>query len=280
MKIQLEPQGKNEIQIRAYGEEKSILLINIIFIIEKINTQYKFNRNINVFKLLQCKCQECISDSEPHFFKYTELKKYKEKGGKDYPCGKTGNLANIENVLSILHEDSISANEIQNQILYNLRDLKLGQKKLFNDNSIILSKQNITLEGIKEISSSFEIEKEALLNQIISLLSKVEQSSVKKIQKIIDITEYNKNDIQQLIEVINRSLSQIIQKVGSKDDLNKSNELLETIDTELDIKGKLKLTIPIIPVILKYEKELSWDLKSLFKQIRSDFEKGYIFTKP
>ena len=46
-----------------------------------------------------------------------------------------------------------------------------------------------------------------------------------------------------------------------------------------DVKGKLKLKIPIIPTILEYEKELSWDLRNIAKQIWADLKAGKVFLK-
>lgn len=46
-----------------------------------------------------------------------------------------------------------------------------------------------------------------------------------------------------------------------------------------DVKGKLKLKIPIIPAILEYETEASWDFRGIAKQIWTDLKAGKVFLK-
>jgi hypothetical protein len=47
---------------------------------------------------------------------------------------------------------------------------------------------------------------------------------------------------------------------------------------QVDVKGKLKLKFNLIPFIA-YEKEISLDLKNVFKDIMTDIKNGNIFTK-
>lgn len=48
---------------------------------------------------------------------------------------------------------------------------------------------------------------------------------------------------------------------------------------DADVKGKLKLKFDLIPFVV-YEKELSLDLKKVFKDILADMKNGHIFIKP
>jgi hypothetical protein len=43
-----------------------------------------------------------------------------------------------------------------------------------------------------------------------------------------------------------------------------------------DVKGKLKLNIPLIPLVLSYEKELSVDLKRVFNELWEDLTTGQV----
>ena len=56
-------------------------------------------------------------------------------------------------------------------------------------------------------------------------------------------------------------------------------QLQEEPAEKASVKGAFKLTIPIIPTILEYEKEVSWDLRALAKQIWSDLKAGKVFLK-
>lgn len=46
-----------------------------------------------------------------------------------------------------------------------------------------------------------------------------------------------------------------------------------------DVKGKLKLKIPLLLGLMEYEKELNWDLRKMANQIWSDLKSGKIFLK-
>lgn len=98
-----ESQGIREILIKSKGAKRNLVALKALFAIENINRKYNFTHQSSVKTKLQCTCEECIGSESPHFFDLAALEKYKEKGGKEYPCGKTGNVTSINRVLSILN---------------------------------------------------------------------------------------------------------------------------------------------------------------------------------
>ncbi|WP_298247328.1 COR domain-containing protein [uncultured Christiangramia sp.] len=97
-----ESQGIREILIKSKGPKRNLVALKALFAIDTINSRYNFNEQSSVKTKLQCTCEECVNDENPYFFDLLSLEKYREKGGKDFPCGKTGNVASISKVLSIL----------------------------------------------------------------------------------------------------------------------------------------------------------------------------------
>jgi Leucine-rich repeat (LRR) protein len=97
-----ESQGIREILIKSKGPKRNLVALKVLFAIETINSRYNFTDQSSVKTKLQCTCEECVKNENPHFFDILALEKYKEKGGKEFPCGKTGNVASISRVLSIL----------------------------------------------------------------------------------------------------------------------------------------------------------------------------------
>lgn len=93
------------------------------------------------------------------------------------------------------------------------------------------------------------------------------------------------NYYNQINNVINKlaTLNPILEELKS------IKELKNKLNTAADIKGKFKITWSLLPEILtelapipniKYEKEISFNLKDICKQIIADFKEGNIFTKP
>ncbi|MCB0556612.1 MAG: hypothetical protein KDD02_23910, partial [Phaeodactylibacter sp.] len=78
---------------------------------------------------------------------------------------------------------------------------------------------------------------------------------------------------EQITSMINPKLDGLPEEVAQR------WKQLQDAQVETGAKGAFKLTIPIIPTILEYEKEVSWDLAALAKQIWSDLKAGKVFLK-
>ncbi|RKR12218.1 leucine rich repeat (LRR) protein [Maribacter vaceletii] len=97
-----ESQGIREILIKSKGPKRNLIALKVLFAIDTINSRYNFTSKSSVKTKLQCTCKECIDNENPYFFDLLALEKYREKGGKEFPCGNTGNVASINKILSIL----------------------------------------------------------------------------------------------------------------------------------------------------------------------------------
>ncbi len=71
---------ERRIYIRFVGKNITELRAIIIDELDAINRSY---HKLNYEKMIPCCCDQCSSQSEPHFFKYSTLRKRQEKGIKD-----------------------------------------------------------------------------------------------------------------------------------------------------------------------------------------------------
>lgn len=113
--------------------------------------------------------------------------------------------------------------------------------------------------------------------------------------QMIDTSEAHKRELAQLFIQINQegaSTDQMQALVQQINDLmvdhfaeipQQVTQSLKTLNAKsaeyTDVKGKLKLKIPLLFGLVEYEKELSWDLRKLVNQIWSDLKAGKIFLK-
>lgn len=127
----------------------------------------------------------------------------------------------------------------------------------------------------------------AILNQ----LSAQDQQLI----KIIDTSEAHQKELVQLFaqadhaDASEAQMQDVIQQINTlvaehfaelPDAITQRWKALNAKAADYtDVKGKFKLKIPIILGLLDYEKELSWDLRNVTKQIWNDLKAGKIFFK-
>lgn len=126
---------------------------------------------------------------------------------------------------------------------------------------------------------------------VLSQLSAQDQQLI----KIIDTSEAHQNELVQLFaqadhaDASEAQMQEVIQQINTlvaehfaelPDAVTQRWKALNAKAADYtDVKGKFKLKIPIILGLLDYEKELSWDLRNVTKQIWNDLKAGKIFFK-
>ncbi|WP_282041843.1 COR domain-containing protein [Winogradskyella flava] len=86
----------NTFEIKISGENKTGLLALIIDKFDEILEPYE---NLDYEKYVQCICENCISDNIPHFFKYSDLLKRREKNVLEIDCEKDYNKVSVSCLL-------------------------------------------------------------------------------------------------------------------------------------------------------------------------------------
>lgn len=257
-----------KISIRLRGSSPKNLLAIIRFHISEI---HKTLNNPEVKEMIPCNCSEC--ETKPKLYEYSILLNASKKGIPEIQCHKSFNLVSVDKLLE--------------GIPRKIDPEKLGIKKYevnifegFSEVEELKKGQNELKKGQENITNNLDSLKSALVEDLLSSINESDRRLVKEIQQQIEKQIIPKEKILTFIKLVQESLLDITKKFGENDSMiEKANKLSEVINSDPDLKGKFKLSIPIIPTVLKYEKELSWDLKALFAEIKNDFGEGNIFTK-
>lgn len=116
-----------------------------------------------------------------------------------------------------------------------------------------------------------------LLMDLLSLSEDAKENLALVFQHINE-KAFSEADMAQMTEQVTAAIEEKLDTLPPE--VVKSwKQLQEEPAEKADVKGAFKLTIPIIPTILAYEKEVSWSLRALAKQIWSDLKDGKVFLK-
>ncbi|PXF60997.1 MAG: hypothetical protein C4B59_06520 [Candidatus Methanogaster sp.] len=127
------------------------------------------------------------------------------------------------------------------------------------------------LSGLKDIHGDLVDFRKTLLarfddsEQVIvsTVVQRLDQNQLATVRSILDEIESNRlpeNELQETLSAVLQALSEIKQnEAGCYDSrlVSEAANLSEVVDNpKLDVNHKLKVSIPIIPLILKYETEV------------------------
>lgn len=168
-----------------------------------------------------------------------------------------------------------------------LNDIKDGQNLNKNTLEELIVKTNALKDGMNSLRNSLEEGLESIMDQLgkqdVQLLALLDlsQSSKKSLAQLfqlMDTNHFSTNEMekmeQRLTITIEKLLDQLPEAVTKQ-----WSDLKSRSTVNPDIKGKLKVKIPIIPTILSYEKEIGYDLIKLPKRIWSDLKQGKVFVE-
>lgn len=183
-------------------------------------------------------------------------------------------------------------NASTNQILAK-DDFVLVRAAIFDRMLHLATESVLPKPHIQQIIETIESAKQEILEkvstnhaEIMARLSEADQQRIRQLaltqsaqnelvlcfQKINNdgiLIEDMRRMIKMIKEGIDREYTSLPEKITSI-----WKESLTKVADEADIKGKFKVTIPIVPAILKYEKEVSFDLKKIAREI---WRKGIVF---
>lgn len=86
----------NTFEIKISGKNKTGLLA---LIIDKFDETLEPYENLNYEKYVQCICDKCHLDENPHFYRYSDLLKRREKNVKEIECDKEYDKVNVSCLL-------------------------------------------------------------------------------------------------------------------------------------------------------------------------------------
>jgi hypothetical protein len=92
----IEYYGKREIHVRVAGSHKTELMAVITYQLDQINSTYK---RLKYDELIPCNCSVCKSETEPYFYRYEILRKFKEDGQEDIQCPRSYKMVNVRSLI-------------------------------------------------------------------------------------------------------------------------------------------------------------------------------------
>jgi len=173
----------NKYLIRLYGKDKKDLLVRINHEFDKILEPYK---KLKYEKLVPCICSECKGNKNPHFHKYSNLIKRKEKGKHTIDCDVSFEDVNVIELL-----DGVTAEKYLSSNLHEIKDLlNFIHEDLRKE---IYDNLDATLNYIDIISDEIKDELKEKYNNLFEELNKSKNSAVKikfaiPFIKLLDLT--------------------------------------------------------------------------------------------
>jgi hypothetical protein len=155
-----------------------------------------------------------------------------------------------------------------------------SKKQASIENIYILEKIDNLEKGQIEILENIKLENKRALETIKSFLSISDNFLIEEIERKIQSSQINNQDFSVLLENIEKGLEELKLKLDNNNPrIIEADKLLNDIYEEPQLMGKFKLSIPLIPLLLKYETELNWDMIKLYRQTLKDWRDGKIFKK-
>jgi len=128
----------------------------------------------------------------------------------------------------------------------------------------LLGGQKVIEDDLKDFRKTLLARFDASEQTVITaIVERLDQNQLATVQSILDGMEVNRvpeSELQETLNAVQQSLSEIKQnKTGMYDSqvVSESKNLSEIVDDpKLDVSHKLKVSVPIIPLILSYETEV------------------------
>jgi len=188
----IETYGRREINISVIGAGLNYRKDFLVIILEEFDKIHRSYRNIRVSKLIPCYCADCSIGKSSHFFSFSVLEKYLNRGIRKIRCdesltelsvsslieGSVG-MKSKENLIKLFI--SFSSEDELYRIKLNKHLLLTGQFEIW-DRSLVLpgenTEENIKIMmrnseiGIVLVSPDYCVEKNKELNELLALREK------------------------------------------------------------------------------------------------------------
>jgi len=135
------------------------------------------------------------------------------------------------------------------------------------------------LNGYARLEQHDEVGKQ--LNRIKAMLGNIENDTtfLKELGivqvDLLDKLQEDKSVREAFFEKIQKGLDELTPTLPANDPLM---EEIKKFKSEPEVKTKIKLAIHLL--FFTVEKEISWDMKAVFREMYDDFKNGHIFIKP
>jgi len=135
---------------------------------------------------------------------------------------------------------------------------------------------NLGLYNLRQaILSRYDAGEQRIINSITERLNQVQAETVQTMLDAVEENQLNEAEMTDAITAVQQTLAEIKQRGAT---LPKHAEFEETISApNLDVKHKLKFSIPIVPLLLEYEGEVELgsrvNLESVWNRLADKFRR-------
>jgi septation ring formation regulator EzrA len=134
----------------------------------------------------------------------------------------------------------------------------------------------------KTLLARFDDSEQTIISTVVQRLDQNQSATVRSILDEIEANRLPESELQETLSAVLQALSEIKQnEAGCYDSqlVGEAANLSEVVDDpKLDVNHKLKVSIPIIPLILKYETEVGLkgglNLKAVWQRLKAWRGKG------
>lgn len=128
----------------------------------------------------------------------------------------------------------------------------------------ILTHQQSTLQGLellrRDILDKLETHAQDLLRPILGKLNAADLDATKRVLGHIENVDIESQQVRQILGSVRAAADEVIEMHSNDPEVQRILTVADTFDDpKLEIKHRLKLTIPIIPFLLSYESEAGWN---------------------
>lgn len=162
---------------------------------------------------------------------------------------------------------------------YNIDKLLIGiEKEDYIVKYSISDDARQSLENLEKMYKQLYAEMNRSSNFMFDIIQKLDKLSLDEgsILSIVNKLNISNNYVELVLSTFNRAIELIDQNNNlNKDLINEWKLARKEIDSVTEAKAKLILSIPFLLPILKYEKELSFDIKEILSGVAGDIERGW-----
>lgn len=127
--------------------------------------------------------------------------------------------------------------------------LQIGEELAAVRNSV-----DVLLVNQKVLLNSFTQHEQALIKTVTEKLNESDRRTVQQTVAAIELNRLTEGEMRLFLEQARSAIATVPQTAPISPQRNQIEEILD--DVSLDVKHKLKITVPIIPLLLNYEAEV------------------------
>lgn len=296
----------NRINIRIKGKDAHWMSETLIREINKINEAFNLER-LKVAINIPCICSVCKKSKAPFYLEFEQVKSDLQKEDPKfhtYQCLKSRETIDFHQLLKTISHKALrevaavqkkqkigkygggkvtfegegGVDAFTKMMDKNPAEIKAHMSKESNrTRKSVQTAAEATRATVQQEAQTTRATVQKMMDEMPDIfkdnLRKSEERLLRELFGKLETLELDINNTQDLIEIVGRGVDEVFFKQPSQEELLKAFQEMTVLKQDadkVDLKHKLKISLWLIPTILKYESELSGgilkDLKARWKR--------------